>query len=66
VINQEQGEVEYLRRALPYIGNDLLPGYRVELQLEDSPTQVLQAAPDLGAPTLRLRFIDSALKLEPI
>lgn len=64
VINKEEHELEYLKNALPHYERTMPPGYRVELQLNDSVVKVLQPAPGWSPPTLKFHFVDSALKLD--
>lgn len=64
VIISESHELEYLKKILPPYARSL-PDYRVELQLNDSVVKVLQAAPGWNPPTLRFRFVDSAIGLTP-
>jgi hypothetical protein len=64
IINKEEHELEFLKKALPHYEKTLPPGYRVELQLNDSVVKVLQSAPGWHPPTLKFHFVDSALKLD--
>lgn len=64
VINKEEHELEYLKKALPHYARTMPPGYRVELQLNDSVVKVLQPGPGWHPPTLKFHFVDSALKLD--
>lgn len=63
VINKEEHELEFLMDAVPEFEKIMPPGYRVELQMNNSVVKVLQAAPGWHPPTLRFRFVDSALKM---
>lgn len=63
VIQNEQHELEYLTKVLPRWDRTLPSGYRIELQLNDSVVKVLRPAPGWNPPTLRFRFVDSALNL---
>ena len=66
VINKEEHELEYLKDALPHFERTMPPGYRVELQLNDSAVKVLQPSPGWHPPTLKFHFVDSALKLDAV
>lgn len=66
VINKEEHELEYLKSALPHFERTLPPGYRVELQMNDSVIKVLQPAAGWYPPTLKFHFVDSALNLDRI
>ncbi len=63
VINKEEHELEFLMDAVPEFEKIMPPGYRVELQMNNSVVKVLQPAPGWHPPTLRFRFVDSALKM---
>ena len=63
VIQQEEHELEYLKKVLPRY-DTTLPDYRVELQLNDSVLKVLQPADGWKPPTLRFHFLDSAANLD--
>ena len=62
VIRSEDHELEYLKNILPHYERTL-PGYRVELKLNDSVVKVLQPAPGWNPPTIQFDFIDSAIDL---
>ena len=66
VINKEEHELEFLRKALPHFERTLPPGYRVELQLNDSVVKVLQSGPGWHPPTLKFHFVDSAINLDAL
>lgn len=63
VINKEEHELEFLSDAVPEFEKIMPPGYRVELQMNNSVLKVLQAAPGWHPPILKFRFVDSALKM---
>jgi hypothetical protein len=62
VIRSEDHELEYLKDVLPHYERTL-PGYRVELKMNDSVVKVLQQAPGWNPPTIRFDFVDSAVDL---
>ncbi len=65
VINQEEGEVEYLSRTLPNFEAALTPNYQVDLQLNNSVIKGLQSSQEGdNPPKLRFNFVDSASKLD--
>ena len=66
VIGQQKRAVEYLKRVLPNFENTLSPDYRVELYLNGAEVALLQDAPAWNSPVLKIRFVDSALKLKSI
>lgn len=64
IINQEDNEIEYLRRTLPDYTSIMPEEYRVELKLNNVPAVQLQEAPEDVAPTLQFNFVDSVSRLE--
>lgn len=66
LINQEENEIEYLKRTLPDIGSILPDDYRVELKLNDAPAVQLQEAAEDIAPTLQFKFVDTVSRLQAI
>ncbi len=67
VIQREEHELEYLKKVLPPYARTLPADYRVELTMNDSVVKVLRPSPGgWHPPTLRFRFFDSALDLEPL
>lgn len=64
IINREESEIDYLTRTLPNYQAALTPGYRVEMQLNNSAAKELQEPADgENAPKLVFDFVDSASKL---
>lgn len=63
IINKEENELGYLKKALPDYERIMPPGYRVELQMNNSVVKVLQPGPGWYPPTLKFRFVDSSFNL---
>jgi len=63
IIVREEPGYEYLKRILPHFGRTLPADYQVEMQINDSVSRVIRRAKERNAPTLRFRFVDSALRL---
>lgn len=55
---------DYLQRALPHYERTLPAAYRVELQVNDEPPQILRRGEGRNPPVFQFRFVDSALELE--
>lgn len=63
VIQNEERELDYLKKILPLYGRALSSEYRVDLKLNGSVVKVLRPAPGWNPPTLRFNFVDSAIGL---
>lgn len=63
IIVKEEHELDYIKQILPRWDKTLPKSYRVEVQLNDSATKVLQAAPGWHPPTILFQFVDSAINL---
>lgn len=63
LIGNEAEETAYLKRALPDYTTFAQLGYRVAMQVNTGPLQILREASAASAPTLLFRFVDSASDL---
>ena len=63
VIQNEEHELQYLRKILPHYARTMPGEYRVDLRLNRSVVKVLRTARGWNPPTLRFNFVDSALNL---
>jgi hypothetical protein len=66
LIRQQDRMVDYLKRTLPNFASGFSRGYRVELYLNDDEVAVLQDPPLWDTPVLQIRFVNSALGLDPL
>lgn len=60
LIDQEETEVEFLRRAQPNSGEVLTSAYDVLLSLNGTLSQKIRGEPELAAAKIRFNFVDSA------
>lgn len=66
VINKEDGEIDFLMRALPNYGSVLSQSYEAELILNSSLTKKIQAEEGDSIAKIRFNFVDSASRLDAI
>ncbi len=62
LIDEEETELEYVKRALPYSGEVLTSSYDIELSLNNTLSRKLPTEPGTARGRIRFNFLDSAPK----
>jgi hypothetical protein len=62
LIDEEETEIEFVKRALPYSGEVLTAAYEVELSLNNTLSRKVQTEPGKALGRIRFNFLDSAPK----
>jgi len=62
LIDEEETEIEFLKRALPYAGEVLTSSYEVELSLNNALSRKIPTEPGRALGRIRFNFLDSAAK----
>lgn len=63
IIIREEDEFDYIKQILPRWDRTFPSNFRVEVQLNNSVSKVLRSAPGWFPPTVKFRFVDSAINL---
>lgn len=63
LIDEEETEIEFVKRALPYSGEVLTSTYEVELSLNNTLTRTMPSEPGQARGRIRFNFLDSAAKV---
>lgn len=66
IIVTEPNQLEYIKQVLPRWDTTFPASYRVEVQLNDSVSKVLRAAPGWNPPTVKFELLDSAIGLSEL